>query len=91
MCGSPLIGVSRTMVREALIRLETRGIVHVSPRRGWFVVEPSLDEAQEAFQARCAIEMGFLYTITTIARSMARTAPPEPSSSKPSGAKATCR
>lgn len=28
-----LFGVSRTRVREAMMRLETRGIVHVSPRR----------------------------------------------------------
>jgi DNA-binding GntR family transcriptional regulator len=61
-----LFAVSRTSVREALIRLEARGIVQVSPRRGWFVIEPSLEEAQEAFQARCAIEMGILRTITRI-------------------------
>jgi DNA-binding GntR family transcriptional regulator len=61
-----LFAVSRTSVREALIRLETRGIVQVSPRRGWFVVEPSLEEAQEAFQARCAVEMGILRTITHV-------------------------
>jgi DNA-binding GntR family transcriptional regulator len=66
---SPLatvFSVSRTSVREALIRLETRGIVQVSPRRGWFVIEPSLEEAQEAFQARRAIEMGILRTIETV-------------------------
>jgi DNA-binding GntR family transcriptional regulator len=57
-----LFGVSRTSVREALIRLETRGIVQVSPRRGWFVIEPSLEEAQDAFQARRAIETGILRT-----------------------------
>ena len=39
-----LFSVSRTSVREALIRLETRGIVQSSPRRGWFVVEPSLED-----------------------------------------------
>lgn len=61
-----LFRVSRTSVREALIRLESRGIVQVSPRRGWFVVEPSIEEAQEVFQARCAIEMGILRTIGTI-------------------------
>ncbi|HWK46528.1 MAG TPA: GntR family transcriptional regulator [Stellaceae bacterium] len=61
-----LFEVSRTSVREALIRLETRGIVQVSPRRGWFVIEPSLKEAQEAFQARCAIEMGILSTVATV-------------------------
>ena len=45
-----LFGVSRTVVREALIRLETRGIVQVSTRRGWFVIEPSIEEAREAFR-----------------------------------------
>jgi DNA-binding GntR family transcriptional regulator len=61
-----LFSVSRTSVREALIRLETRGIVQSSPRRGWFVVEPSLEEAQEAFQARRAIEMGILRNIDSV-------------------------
>ncbi len=61
-----LFDTSRTSVREALIRLEARGIVHVSPRRGWFVIEPSLEEAQEAFQARCAIEMGLLRTLADV-------------------------
>ncbi len=41
-------------------------MVQVSPRRGWFVVEPSLEEAQEAFQARCAIETGILRTVSHI-------------------------
>jgi DNA-binding GntR family transcriptional regulator len=59
-----LFEVSRTAVREALIRLETRGILQVSPRRGWFVIEPSIEEAQEAFQARRALELGILRTGT---------------------------
>jgi DNA-binding GntR family transcriptional regulator len=57
-----LFEVSRTSVREALIRLETRGMLQVSPRRGWFVIEPSIEEAQEAFQARRAVELGILRT-----------------------------
>ncbi|MEO8652372.1 MAG: GntR family transcriptional regulator [Hyphomicrobiaceae bacterium] len=61
-----LFGVSRTVVREALIRLETRGIVHVSTRRGWFVIEPSIEEAREAFDARRAIELGILYSVDKI-------------------------
>ena len=61
-----LFEVSRTSVREALIRLETRGIVQSNPRRGWFVVEPSLEEAQEAFQARRAIEMGILASLERV-------------------------
>ena len=53
-------------MREALIRLETRGIVHVSTRRGWFVIEPSIEEAREAFDARRAIELGILYSVDKV-------------------------
>ena len=55
-----IFGVSRTRVREALMKLETRGIVHVTARRGWFVVEPSAEEARAAFHARRVIETGLL-------------------------------
>jgi len=61
-----LFEVSRTTVREALIRLETRGLVQASARRGWFVVEPSLEEVLEAFQARRAIETGILRIVATV-------------------------
>jgi DNA-binding GntR family transcriptional regulator len=57
--------VSRTVVREALIRLETRGLVHVTPRRGWYIVEPALDDILAAFQARRAIETGIIQTAGT--------------------------
>lgn len=55
-----LFDCSRTVVREALTRLAVRGIVTVSARRGWYVVEPSQDEAREAFEARRVIEMGLI-------------------------------
>lgn len=55
-----LYGVSRTRVREAMMRLEARCIVKVSPRRGWFVVEPSADEARHIYGARRMIEAGLL-------------------------------
>ncbi|MBP2296380.1 GntR family transcriptional regulator [Azospirillum rugosum] len=55
-----IYGVSRTRVREAMMRLEARGIVHVSARRGWFIVEPSATDARAAFQARRLIEAGML-------------------------------
>ena len=55
-----LFGVSRTLVREALIELQTRGFVEVRPRMGWFVVEPSFEEARETYAARCVIEPGML-------------------------------
>ena len=37
-----LFGVSRTLVREALMQLQARGFVEVRSRKGWYVVEPSL-------------------------------------------------
>jgi DNA-binding GntR family transcriptional regulator len=55
-----LFGVSRTLVREALARLSARGMVEVNARRGWFVVQPSIEQAREAFGARLAIETGLL-------------------------------
>lgn len=55
-----LFGVSRTLVREALSRLSARGMVEVNSRRGWYVVQPSLAEAKEAFDARLAIETGLV-------------------------------
>jgi DNA-binding GntR family transcriptional regulator len=61
-----LFDVSRTTVREALIRLETRGLIHSSARRGWFVVEPSVEEVLEAFQARRAIETGILRIVDKV-------------------------
>lgn len=61
-----LFGVSRTRVREAMMRLETRGVVQVSARRGWYVVEPSAEEAREAFQTRRVIETGLLQTVREV-------------------------
>ena len=55
-----VFGVSRTLVREAMARLSARGMVEVTSRRGWFVVEPSREDATEAFDARVAIETGML-------------------------------
>ena len=58
-----LFNVSRTLVREALARLSARGMVEVNARRGWFVVQPSLEQAREAFGARLAIETGLLQSL----------------------------
>ena len=55
-----LFDCSRTIVREALTRLAARGIVTVAARRGWYVVEPTQDEAREAFEARRVIETGLI-------------------------------
>jgi DNA-binding GntR family transcriptional regulator len=58
-----LFGVSRTLVREALGRLSARGMVEVNARRGWYVVQPSREEARDAFTARLAIETGLVRTL----------------------------
>ena len=55
-----LFDCSRTIVREALMRLAARGIVTVSARRGWYLIEPSQDETREAFEARRVIELGLI-------------------------------
>lgn len=55
-----LFGVSRTLVREALMQLQARGFLEVRMRKGWYVVEPSIDEARDAFSARRIIETGIL-------------------------------
>jgi DNA-binding GntR family transcriptional regulator len=58
-----LFDCSRTLVREALSRLAARGMVEVSARRGWFVVRPSREHAEEAFAARQVIENGLLQSL----------------------------
>ena len=55
-----LFDVSRTMVREAMIRLNTLGLVAFSPRRDWLMVELSLEDVVTALQARRAVETGLL-------------------------------
>jgi len=55
-----LFGVSRTLVREALMQLQARGFIEVRTRKGWYVVEPSVEEARDAFAARRAVESGLL-------------------------------
>jgi DNA-binding GntR family transcriptional regulator len=63
-----LFDCSRTIVREALTRLAVRGIVTVSSRRGWYVIEPSQEEAREAFEARRVIEMGLIRCTTDVSK-----------------------
>ncbi|MEJ8815666.1 GntR family transcriptional regulator [Variovorax ureilyticus] len=55
-----LFGVSRTLVREALLQLQARGFVEVRSRLGWYVVEPSFEEARETYAARRILEPGML-------------------------------
>ena len=49
-------GVSRTPVREALLRLSQVGLVQSSARRGFFVTQPTRQSIEELFDLRTALE-----------------------------------
>lgn len=50
------VGVSRTPVREAFIRLQTEGFLCLYPKRGALVVPVSADEAEHVIETRLLIE-----------------------------------
>jgi DNA-binding GntR family transcriptional regulator len=50
------IGISRTPVREALLRLQAEGMVELFPKKGALVVAPTPREMREVFEARALIE-----------------------------------
>ena len=51
------LGMSRTPVREALIRLQNEGLVELIPRRGMRVVPLSPDDMQEIYEVLTALEV----------------------------------
>jgi DNA-binding GntR family transcriptional regulator len=64
------LGVSKTPVREALIRLQRDGLVLIEPYRGARVLEPSAHDIREILELRELLECH-------IARELARTQPQE--------------
>src|SRR5690606_1941134 len=50
------LGVSRTPVREAFLRLEVEGLLRLYPKRGALVVPVSPDEVGEVTEARILLE-----------------------------------
>nr|WP_255616954.1 GntR family transcriptional regulator [Aurantimonas sp. VKM B-3413] len=52
-----LLGLSRTPVREALIRLEEEGLVNVRPRHGITVKAQSLDDLSEIYEVFSTLEV----------------------------------
>ncbi|GAN83957.1 GntR family transcriptional regulator [Novacetimonas hansenii] len=54
-------GASRATVREALVRLEARGLVNVVAKRGWFIPEQGCDEIHATCEARRIIQAGILH------------------------------
>jgi DNA-binding GntR family transcriptional regulator len=64
------LGVSKTPVREALIRLQRDGLVKIEPYRGARVLEPSPDDVHEILELRRLLECH-------IARELAASRPAE--------------
>ena len=54
------LGVSRTPVREAFLRLETESLVEVRPQRGTFVFNYDLAELRDICELRGVLETGAL-------------------------------
>jgi DNA-binding GntR family transcriptional regulator len=50
------LGISRTPVREAFMRLASEGLVDYSPRHGARVVDLRADELHELFELRASVE-----------------------------------
>ena len=55
--------VSRTLIRQALIRLEKDKLVTIEPNRGAFVSRPTIEEAHQLFEALIFLEKGFIESI----------------------------
>ena len=51
-----IFGVSRTIVRKALLRLAHENLIEVRPNRGAIVASPTIEEAAEVFEARRVVE-----------------------------------
>lgn len=50
------VGCSRTPVREALLRLQSEGLVRLYPKKGALVVPVSAQEAADVWEARALVE-----------------------------------
>ncbi|MGG6892483.1 MULTISPECIES: GntR family transcriptional regulator [Rhizobium] len=58
------LGVSRTLVREALVRLSQEGLVELRPNKGAAVARPSLEEGRDLFLTRMALERLVVETLS---------------------------
>ncbi|OCC06874.1 GntR family transcriptional regulator [Labrys sp. WJW] len=58
------LGVSRTLVREALVRLSQEGLVELRPNKGAVVSHPSLEEGRSLYLTRIALERLVVETLS---------------------------
>jgi DNA-binding GntR family transcriptional regulator len=69
-----LLGVSKTPIREALLRLKAEGLVDIQPQRGTFVFRMSADEVRKLSEFRDVLEISALcLTMQRDARALGRT------------------
>jgi DNA-binding GntR family transcriptional regulator len=58
------LGVSRTLVREALLRLSGEGLVELRPNRGACVAQPTLEDGRDIFAVRRTLERLVVETLS---------------------------
>ena len=51
------LGISRTPLKEALVRLEMEGLIRIVPRSGTYVTDPDPGEIAESFDVRRVLEV----------------------------------
>ena len=71
------LGMSRTPVREALVRLQNEGFVQLIPRHGMRVVPLSLADLRDMYEVLTALEMTAVERLTNSARTDGVLAPLE--------------
>ncbi len=54
---SHALGISKSPVREALMRLESEGLIHIESRRGAYVRKFSAREVNELYEVRALLEV----------------------------------
>lgn len=68
------LGMSRTPVREAFLRLEAEGLLRLYPQRGALVVPVSPEEVRAVMEARLALEQFAVGTVVRHGRAACQTA-----------------
>lgn len=58
-----MLGISRTPLKEALVRLENEGLIVIQPRHGIHVTPISADDMAEIYQIITALECEAVYNI----------------------------
>ncbi|HET9719545.1 MAG TPA: GntR family transcriptional regulator [Solirubrobacteraceae bacterium] len=65
------VGLSRTPVREAFLRLETEGLLRLYPKRGALVVPVSADEIEHVMETRLLVERNAIERVVRLGAPLA--------------------